>query len=157
MYSLSTRHMLMKNRSVLNFIWFSTIDCRLVWLWILGPKKRGFFENWKDNLLQTLFQIRAYPPQPPADTMSMAAVAMVPPWKIVEILQSQVKNANLWPSCTFHWRISLTNKVKRLTLVCLTAYSARYILYKTPILASLSTEEQHSHHEVSHEWAPQNH
>jgi hypothetical protein len=39
--------------------------------------------------------MKAYPQKPPVDTMFMAAMAMVLPWKIVEDFQSFVKNTKL--------------------------------------------------------------
>jgi hypothetical protein len=39
--------------------------------------------------------MKAYPRKPPSDTMFMAAMAMVLPWKIVEDSQSFVENTKL--------------------------------------------------------------
>ncbi len=62
--------------------------------------------------------MEAYPQKPPVDTMFMAAMAMVLPWKIVKDFQSFVKKkkTKLWPSL----KISVSckkNGFKELTMV----------------------------------------
>ncbi len=63
-----------------------------------------------------LLKWRLTPGNPPADTMFIAAMAMVLPWKIAEDFQSFVKNTNFWPSL---WKSVSCKKTgfKEITLV----------------------------------------
>ncbi len=57
-----------------------------------------------------------YKGEPLSETMFMAAMAVVLPWKIVEDFQSFVKNTKLWPP--FFLNLYLARKwVKELTMV----------------------------------------
>ncbi len=59
-----------------------------------------FLLSTETTPLRTCSKMKAYPrtPPPPVDTMFMAAMAMVLPWKIAEDFQSFVKKTKLWPS-----------------------------------------------------------
>jgi hypothetical protein len=61
--------------------------------------------------------MKAYPQKPPADTMFMVAMAMVPPWKIVEDFQSFVKKKYETLTLTLKICILQENEFKELTLV----------------------------------------
>ncbi len=60
--------------------------------------------------------MKAYPENPPVDTIFMAAMAMVFPWKIVEDFQSFVKN---YKTLTLTLKICILqkNRFEELTLV----------------------------------------
>jgi hypothetical protein len=60
--------------------------------------------------------MKAYPRKPPADTIFMAAMAMVLPWKIVEDFQGFVKKYKTLTLTLKIW-ILQENGFKELTLV----------------------------------------
>jgi hypothetical protein len=57
-----------------------------------------FLQSTEATPCEHLLNWKLTPKNSPADTMFMAAMAMVLPWKIVEDFQSFVKNTKLWPS-----------------------------------------------------------
>ncbi len=61
------------------------------------PKIRVFLQSTEATPCGHLLKRKLTPDKPPADTMFMAAMAMVLPWKIVEDFQSFVTNTKLWP------------------------------------------------------------
>ncbi len=63
-----------------------------------NPNMRVFLRSTEATPCGHLLKWKLTPKNPTAETMFMAAVALVLPWKIVEDLQSFVKNTKLWPS-----------------------------------------------------------
>jgi hypothetical protein len=59
------------------------------------PKMWVFLQSTEATTCGHLLKWKLTPKTPPADTMFMAAMAMVLPWRIVEDFQSYVKNAKL--------------------------------------------------------------
>ncbi len=84
------------------------------------------------------------PENPPVDTMYMAAMAIVIPWKIVEDFQSFVKNAKLWPSV---WKFVSCKNIGLKISNCsrLKACFKGYTFCLTTFLARPSTGAQQSH------------
>ncbi len=62
------------------------------------PKMGVFLQSTGATPCEHLLKWNLTPENPTADTMFMAGMAMVLPWKIVEDFQSFVKNTKLWPS-----------------------------------------------------------
>ncbi len=58
----------------------------------------GFLQSTETTPCGHLLKWMLTPENPPVDTMFMAAMAMVLPWKLVEHFQSSVKNTKRWPS-----------------------------------------------------------
>jgi hypothetical protein len=84
------------------------------------------------------------PENPPADTMFIAAMAVVLPWKIVEDIQSFVKYTKLWPS------LQKSVSCKKMSLKssqwsCLKAWFKSYTFCFTTFLIRPSTGARRSH------------
>jgi hypothetical protein len=108
-------------------------------------RKMGvFLQSTEATPCGHLLELKLTPENPPADTMFMAAVAMVLPWKIVEDFQSLVKNMKLWPS---FWK-SVSCKKMGLNSShwsCLKACFKGYTFCFTPFLVRSSTGAQRGH------------
>jgi hypothetical protein len=70
---------------------WSNFDCP-------DPKMGVFLQSTEATPCGRLLKWKLTPENPHADTMFMAAMAIVLPWKIVEDFQSFVKSTKLWPS-----------------------------------------------------------
>ncbi len=81
------------------------------------PKMGVFLESTEATPCGHLLKWKLTPENPPVDTMFMAAIAMVLPWKIVEGCQSFVKKIYETLTLTFKICILQENGFKELALV----------------------------------------
>ncbi len=78
---------------------FAGLEYRqVVQLWSWRPKNGAFLQSTEEIPCGHLLKWKLTPENPPADTMFMAAMAMVLPWTVVEDFQSFEKNTKRWPS-----------------------------------------------------------
>ncbi len=96
---------MIKNR-ILDGSWLSTV--RLSNFDRQDPKIGVFLQSTEATPCGHILKWKHTPEKHPADTMFMAAMAMVRPWKIVEDFQSFVKNTKLWPSL---WKSAYCKKM----------------------------------------------
>ncbi len=105
------------------------------------PKIGVSLQSTKATTCGHLLKWKLTPENPPADTMFMAAMAMVLQWKIVEDFQSFVKNTKLWPSL---WKSVSCKKIglKSSHWSCLKACFNGYTFCFTTFLVRPSTGAQ---------------
>jgi hypothetical protein len=101
------------------------------------PKMGVFLKSKQASPCGHSLEWKLTPKTPSADTMFLAAMAMVHPWKIVEDLQVSYKSTKLWPSL---WKSVSCKKmgIKSIHRSCLKAWFKGYTFCFTTFLVRQS-------------------